>query len=587
MSLKIPMMKTLFASVLCVILQPLMINAQQPVAQSSAAQPPMPQPPKAFIDTTYHRPSGREIKLHDGDDLQSAINEAQPGDILLLDPGATFTGNFMVPPKKGDGWIYVETAGIDGVAQAGQRIPIAAASRLAKIETANALPAIWILPGASNYRFTGLEITPEAGGPRAYQLVNIDYLASQVEAQFHDWAKKLAPGLFKGDAFPKNIILDRCYIHGSDTQDVRQAVVANGINVAVIDSYISDIHDATLDSQGVLAYRTPGPLKIVNNFISSSTENILFGGAGGSANPYVPSDIEIRGNWLYKPLSWIPLTTGGHGKWSVKNQLEFKSGQRAIVTGNILENDWQSAQNGTSVLLTPRVADDQGGPNTVVDDIDIENNVIKNVNAGFAITEFDNNVKDNTWHAETRRIKIANNLILVRDERSPGGGRPTGVALGPEVQDVLFQHNTVQMISKAQCSTSFYFNSDQAWKWPPPRSYTTNIWILDNVLCKAPTGDWGGQGMEGLMNYMGAPHPLDPRFSGNVMGDSGGSFPKTNTVSKITYVDPAAGNFELASPKWTQTTDGKPAGIDMATLVAATGSDAAGKVAGTGGPSRK
>lgn len=553
------------------------------LAKAQTTQMPVPEPPRTFLDTAYHRPGGHEIKIHDGDDLQSAIDTAHPGDAIVLDAGATFTGNFMLPPKAGDGWIYIETSGLDSLPPAGQRIPIAATSHMAKIQTRNSLPAIWLLPGAANYRFTGLEITPAAGAPRVYQLVNIDYLTSEVEAQFHNFAKNFAPGLFKRDAFPKNITIDRCYIHGSDTQDVRQGVVANGVGVAVVDSYISDIHDATLDSQGILAYRTPGPIKIVNNFISATTENILFGGGGGPTNPYVPGDIEIRGNWLYKPVSWIPLTTGGKGKWAVKNNLEFKSAQRVVVSGNIMENDWQSAQMGTSVLLTPRVAQDQGGPHTVVDDIDIENNVIKNVNGGFALTEFDDNVKDGTWHAETKRIKIANNLILLREESDPAGYRPIGFALGPTLEDVVFQHNTVQMMRKAPCYTSFWFNTDQAWKWPPPRSYTSNIWILDNVLCRQPTGDWGGQGTEGLTNYMGSPRPLDERFTGNVMllgsDDSGHSFPpKNNVASKINYVDAAAGNFQLASPKWLQTTDGKIAGIDAASLQTATNSDAAGKI---------
>ena len=368
-----------------------------------------------------------------------------------------------------------------------------------------------------HYRLVGLEITPATGAPRVYSLIGIDSSTSRVEAKLRALATSVAPALTPADQFPKDITIDRCYLHGSDTQDARRAVAGNGIAIAVIDSYISDIHDSTMDSQGIIVYRAPGPIKIVNNFISATTENILFGGAGGPANPYVPSDIEIRSNWLYKPLSWIPVTTGGKGKWAVKNHLEFKNAQRAIVSGNIMENDWQSAQTGTSVLLTPRVGQDQGGPVTVVDDINIENNVIKNVNSGFAVTEFDENVKDGTWHGETKRIRIANNLVLLRDESEPAGYRPTGFALGPTLQDVVFQHNTVQMTRKSACWVSFWFNTDQAWKWPPPRSYTENVWILDNVLCRQPSGDWGGQGTDGLTNYMGSPRPLAPRFSGNVM----------------------------------------------------------------------
>lgn len=572
------MTKTLLLSLLLAA-----VGAAQ-VAAAQAPQMPVPQPPKTLLDTTYQRPAGREIKLHNGDDLQDALDSAKPGDTIVLDADATFIGNFRLTPKTGDGWIYIETAGIDQVAPPGQRVAPNTAAHMAKIESKNSDSAISAEPGAGHYRLVGLEITPASGAPRVYSLVNVDFVTSWVDGKVRTLAKEVAPQLAPSDDFPHDITVDRCYIHGSDTQDVRQGVVANGIAVAVIDSHISDIHDSTMDSQGILAYRTSGPLKIVDNFISATTENILFGGAGGPVNPYVPSDVEIRGNWLYKPLSWIPLTTGGKGKWAVKNNLEFKSAQRVVVSGNIMENDWQSAQMGTSVLLTPRVAQDQGGPHTVVDDIDIENNVIKNVNGGFTLTEFDDNVKDGTWHAETRRIRIANNLVLLREEKAPAGYRPIGIALGPTLQDVVFQHNTVQMMGKAPCYTSVWFNADQAWKWPPPQSYTSNIWILDNVLCRQPTGDWGAQGTEGLMNYMGSPRPLEPRFSGNVMllvsDDFSHSFPPRNNVtSKINYVDASAGNFQLASPKWSQTTDGKLAGIDAASVQTATNSDAAGKIA--------
>jgi hypothetical protein len=569
--------KLLLLGILLAIIQSVQLAAAQ------APQLPAPQPPKILLDTTYHRPGGREVKIHAGDDLQAAIDKARAGDILVLDAGATFTGNFWLPPKSGDDWIYIETSGIDSVAQPGQRISPAAASRMAKIQTSNSDSPVSAQPGAAHYRLVGLEITPATGAPRVYSLIGIDSSTSRVEAKLRALATSVAPALTPADQFPKDITIDRCYLHGSDTQDARRAVAGNGIAIAVIDSYISDIHDSTMDSQGIIVYRAPGPIKIVNNFISATTENILFGGAGGPANPYVPSDIEIRSNWLYKPLSWIPVTTGGKGKWAVKNHLEFKNAQRAIVSGNIMENDWQSAQTGTSVLLTPRVGQDQGGPVTVVDDINIENNVIKNVNSGFAVTEFDENVKDGTWHGETKRIRIANNLVLLRDESEPAGYRPTGFALGPTLQDVVFQHNTVQMTRKSACWVSFWFNTDQAWKWPPPRSYTENVWILDNVLCRQPSGDWGGQGTDGLTNYMGSPRPLAPRFSGNVMllgsSDAPQSFPPKNDVtSKVSYVDPGAGNFQLVSPKWLQTTDGKIAGIDYASLAEATKSDAAGKI---------
>ena len=46
-----------------------------------------------------------------------------------------------------------------------------------------------------------------------------------------------------------------------------------------------------------------GPYKIINNFMEAGAETILFG--GGPAK-FAPTDIEIRRNHMFKPLTWMP-----------------------------------------------------------------------------------------------------------------------------------------------------------------------------------------------------------------------------------------------------------------------------------------
>src|SRR5262249_55144781 len=41
------------------------------------------------------------VRVADGGDLQLALTNAKPGDIVELAPGATFTGNFTLPAKGG------------------------------------------------------------------------------------------------------------------------------------------------------------------------------------------------------------------------------------------------------------------------------------------------------------------------------------------------------------------------------------------------------------------------------------------------------------------------------------------------------
>ncbi|HEY7913570.1 MAG TPA: hypothetical protein VIG62_16775, partial [Blastocatellia bacterium] len=64
-----------------------------------------PELPRVFLDTTYIPPSGSTIYVNAGGDLQAALNAASPGSQIVLESGATFTGNFTLPAKSGNSWI--------------------------------------------------------------------------------------------------------------------------------------------------------------------------------------------------------------------------------------------------------------------------------------------------------------------------------------------------------------------------------------------------------------------------------------------------------------------------------------------------
>jgi len=377
---------------------------------------------------------------------------------------------------------------------------------------------------------------------------------------------------------PDSITVDRCYIHGSPTQDVREGVIANGSNVAVIDSYISDIHESLYDSQAIAAWATPGPIKIVNNFLSSTTENVMFGGAGGTNNPYVPSDIEIRNNHLFKPLEWaaVGITIQPHNKWVVKNNLEFKSARRVLVDGNVLENSWKSGQLGASVVFTVRTG--QSGNIAVVDDVTFTNNVLKDVVSGFSMLYSDYTCGSPSYprctnKGEVKRIKLYNNLVLFKDPSSIGGTNNTGLQMAYGMTDFVFQHNTLVPATGTNCFQSIYFNVPQGTTWPPPpsQSMTHNVWVLDNALCRQPSGDNGAQGTTGLTYYMGDPTSVAPRYLGNVMyvpsDNKVQTFPAGNlsTTTPFTYVDPVNGNYQLLVPHWAPSGD-PVSGINNSTL---------------------
>src|SRR5207245_2711718 len=87
---------------------------------------------------------------------------------------------------------------------------------------------------------------------------------------------------------PKYIIIDRCYIHGHDGQPAKRGIALNSMYSAVIDSYVSNWKWDQNDSQAINFYNTPGPIKIVNNYLEAAGENMLVGGTDPPFTGVIP-----------------------------------------------------------------------------------------------------------------------------------------------------------------------------------------------------------------------------------------------------------------------------------------------------------
>jgi len=322
-------------------------------------------------------------------------------------------------------------------------------------------------------------------------------------------------------------------------------------------------------------------MKIVNNYLESTGENILFGGAGGLNHPWVPSDIEIRGNYLFKPLSWVPLTTGppASRKWVVKNLFEIKSAQRVLVDSNVMENNWVSGQVGFAVALTVRT--NSSGILAVVDDITFTNNIVKNVASGITLLAKDDQCQPAngcTNPGELNRVVIDNNLILFGDTTQPGYAAGynlslvEGMLITPYTQNLRIQHNSwVPPPNLGYCLNSLYFETNSTGPPTPPVSRSTNLWVLDNVLCDQIWGPLGhiGENSYTLTDYMGDPAPPEPRLLGNVSyvptGQKSWALPPHNYNSTSLILFNA--DFSLNTPNWTDTSDGTLAGVNPAWLL--------------------
>src|SRR5262245_64199340 len=99
-----------------------------------------------------------------GDNLQAILNIAAPGDVLLLEAGAEFVGNFVLPLKSGDDPIVVRSAFHDQLPASGQRIQPRHAPLLARLRSPSTSPALRTAAGGHHWQLQYLEFAANANG---------------------------------------------------------------------------------------------------------------------------------------------------------------------------------------------------------------------------------------------------------------------------------------------------------------------------------------------------------------------------------------------------------------------------------------
>jgi len=488
----------------------------------------LPALPLTF-DTTYSPPSGSTISVNVGGDFQAALDKANPGDTILLQAGATFIGPFTLP-KKGTGtaWIYIQSSAYSNLPPPGTRVAPTDAANMPRIVAPASRPGIVTVNGSHHFRFVGIEFT-NAPNVYTYNLVQLDNNDASVAT------------------LTNNITFDRCYFLADSTATgVRRGLLANAAYVAVVDSVLEGFRDSGSDSNAILAYNTSGPIKIVNNYLVGAGENVLFGGGDSASVSVVPADIEIRGNYFYKPLSWIG------SRWIVKNLLEFKSAIRALVTGNVMQNNWAAAQNGFSVLITPRNQYDKA-PWTVTKDITMTNNVLTNLGSGINILGTD----DINTSQRTERILIKNNVISVNGLNGASGWV---FQILDDPVDVTIDHNT-----------AFDLNAFLFANGTSPQTH--NFTFTNNIVAKGTYGLIGTATVDGLSTLN--TFFINWTFTANaVIGASSGVYPPGNffptNAQAVQFVNYVGSNFTLAalSPYKGAGSDGLDLGANIALIPA-------------------
>jgi hypothetical protein len=301
----------------------------------------------------------------------------------------------------------------------GERVSPSFEGAMPDLVSPNSDPVLRAASGAHNFRLIGIELIAATG-------VNTSNLVRLGEGDERD-----------ASLLPRDIIIDRCYIHGDDKTGLRRGIALNSARTAVIDSWIADCHLVGADSQAICGWNGPGPFKIVNNYLEAAGENVMFGGADPKIDGLIPSDIEFKRNHCFKPLKWKSGHPDYKGtKWSVKNLFELKNARRVLIEGNVFENSWLDAQTGYAILFKS-VNQDGRAPWSATEDVEFKNNVVRHCGGGINIQ----GTAADQPGGRTRRLRIVNNLF--DDVNGKLWGGDGAFIKMTETPNVTVDHNTV------------------------------------------------------------------------------------------------------------------------------------------------
>ena len=512
----------------------------------------LPELPRVTLDTTYTPPTGPTITVPAGGDFQAALNAAPLNSVIVLQAGATYSGNFTLPNKTGTGWIYIQSSALSSLPAPGTRISPAQAGLMPKIVSSNTNPALQAASAAHHYRLVGIEITTTwtTRSATLYALINLDSPGGSTSLS----------------QVPSYIVIDRCYIHGTSTGNIRNGVVIDSAYTAVIDSSIAEIHEVNGESHGIRGKNGPGPFKIVNNTIEAAGINLMFTNHDARViQNLVPSDIEVRGNYLSKSLTWLPGTPAFAGiYWAVKNNLELKNAARVLIDGNLFENTWVGVfepQDGFCIAFTVRAVH---APWSVVEDVTFTHNIVRQCSAGIQFLGRDYNNRGQG--GEQQRLLVQNNLF------SDIGAYPMIRNAGQLFLivdggiDYIIDHNTAFHIEDP-----IYAQVHDPTAWPARGfTFTNNIVVNNAGVCG---DDTGCNAMLTLRTYF--PNAV---FERNIIiGGTARNYPPRNffpaSLDAVGFVNRQQGKYRLAaSSRYKRAgTEGSDPGVDFDALPAVLG----------------
>ena len=483
--------------------------------------------------------NGTTHVVNTASDFTIALATAACGDNIVITAGATIQGNFTLAANPCDSahWITIKTSGLSNFPLEGTRAtpcyfgvlslpgrptyscgnPINYGARIIG-SGANGRP-LTFSSGTQYVRLEGLEIGVDPA----------NVFPTEAEPNY---------GIISFSAGNINhIVLDQLWVHGNANNETEYYWGFGGAsggnypttNMSLIDSTLTDVHCAASigycnQSVGVTVGGTgdsiDGTFKVVNNYIESAGEIIFM---GGSESTTVASDVEIRENYLFKPLTWDPASPTYNGGFCnsatppvcdpfvAENILETKNVDHYFAEGNRLQNSWGGfSQVGEAITLTPK---NQSNLCPVCQDT----NVIIRYNYGSTVTE----------------------PYQMAEVPSNSGGAPYAwgfISIHDNLWDDLYDPVTCGPSTPTQCAanavgltgfgvTSYNYNTPT---WAPgslAHDETTNhdTYVVPTTPAYQPTALFGTTGPKAALQYnFGFTNNIGPSGHYGFLGGSGG-----------------------------------------------------------------
>lgn len=493
-----------------------------------------PQLPSVAVIADLPSAPSRSFRIAAGDaaGLQAALNSAVGGDEIVLADGGVYSGAFHLPNRAGGGTVVVRSNTVP--VSPHTRITPSTSASLATLVTTSVFPALAADDGAHGWRVIGVRMRLADGVVDNYGIVTLGGGSATAASQF-----------------PHDVVLDRVAIIGSTNGSTSRCLSLNGNALAVIDSWLAECHASGRDAQAVASWSSTGPLLIENNHLEGSGQAILLGGSDPLIAGVIPSDVTIRRNHLYKPMSWA-------GRWTVKAAFEIKNAKRVLFESNVIENHWADAQVGFAILMQA-VTQDGRAPWSTIADVTLRANVIRNSRSGVNILS---RVTSGTASVPngSRRIVLHDNSFENVGVDPVSGGTGRYVQLLEDLQDVTLIQNT-------------FFGPGAANAVMFDGSLDARLVLANNVFGLSTYGILGsgfGEGVSSLTHF--APGAV---VSGNVFAGiaersypAGNAFPSTLTA--LDFVGAATGNYGLLSSLPFSVLNGARTGVDGGMVTAET-----------------